>query len=91
MEMFGGVFILGRITAANVAAASAKTQVDPGVAHSQALLATSGFRFDVVHLIEMRALSAHGKHPPDRLGPAALARGRAPLGPTFPGPKAARL
>jgi hypothetical protein len=39
MKMFGGVLVLGRIAAADVTADEALSQVDPRIAHLQALLA----------------------------------------------------
>jgi hypothetical protein len=39
MEMFSGVFVLGRIAAAHMAANQALPQMDPGIAHLQAFLA----------------------------------------------------
>ena len=59
MEVPGGVFILGRIAAANLAAGQAQPQMNPGVAHLQALLASvfaGVFDFD---LVEMFAGSSH--------------------------------
>ena len=38
MEVFGGVFVLRRIAAADVTADQALSQVDPGIAHLEALL-----------------------------------------------------
>jgi hypothetical protein len=60
MEVFGGVFVLGGITAADVAALEAQAQVDPSVAHFQALLAAAGVRFDGANLRKMHALR-HGR------------------------------
>src|SRR4051812_14312282 len=45
--------VLRRVAAAHVAAGQAEPEMDPGVAHLQALLAAAGVRFDVVDLIQM--------------------------------------
>jgi hypothetical protein len=44
VEMLGGVLVLGRVAAADVAALHAQAEVDPGVAHLQALFAALGVR-----------------------------------------------
>ncbi len=49
MKMFGCVPVLGRITAANMAADEALSQVDPGIAHQQAFLAAFAARLDVAN------------------------------------------
>jgi hypothetical protein len=59
MKVFGGVSIFRRIAAADVAAAQAQAQVDPGVAHLQTFFAAFGVRFYVVDLIEVRT-ARHG-------------------------------
>jgi len=59
MEVLSGVLILGRIAAAYLPAGQTQTQVNPGVADLQALLASvfvGVFDFD---LIEMFAGSSH--------------------------------
>jgi hypothetical protein len=55
MKMFGGVLVLGRVAAADVAAFEAQAQVDPGVSHFQALFAAAGVRLDGANLRKMRA------------------------------------
>src|SRR4029077_809209 len=47
MEVFGGVLVLGRVTAANVTADQAFPQMDPGIAHLEALLAAFTARLDL--------------------------------------------
>jgi hypothetical protein len=42
VEMLSGVFVLGRVAAADVAALHAQAEMDPGVAHFQALFAALG-------------------------------------------------
>jgi hypothetical protein len=56
VEVFGGVLILGRVAAAHMATHETHSQVNPAVAHLQALLAPFGVGMDIVNLIEMRAL-----------------------------------
>src|SRR5258708_4107548 len=53
------MLVLGRIAATHVTAGPAKAQVDPGVSQLEALLATSGLRFDVLHLAYMRTDNGH--------------------------------
>jgi hypothetical protein len=57
--MFGGVLVLGGIAAADVTASEAQAQVDPSIAHLQALFAAFGVGFYLVNLIEVGA-SLHG-------------------------------
>lgn len=47
MEVLGGVFVLGGVAAADVAALEANPQVNPGVAGLQALLAALGIGGEV--------------------------------------------
>src|SRR5579872_5634930 len=54
VKVFGGVFVLRRIAATDVAAGKAQAQVNPGVAHLQTFFATFGMRFYVVNLVEVR-------------------------------------
>jgi hypothetical protein len=56
MKMLRGVFVLGGIAAAHVAADQAQAQVNPSVAHSQTLLASICMRLDILDLIQVRAL-----------------------------------
>jgi hypothetical protein len=51
VKVFGGVLILGRIAATDVAATQAQAQVDPFIAHLQALFAAVRMRFDVANLV----------------------------------------
>jgi hypothetical protein len=57
MEVLGSMLIFGRIATADVPATQAQAKVHPPVAHLQTLFTTSGMRFDVLDLIEMRTLS----------------------------------
>src|SRR5689334_6513512 len=59
VEVFGGVPILRVVAAADMAADQALTQVDPGVAHLQALLATVATRRHVANLIQVSAMRNH--------------------------------
>jgi hypothetical protein len=60
MKMLGGMFVFRRIATAHVAADETKAEVDPGVAHFQALLAAFGIWLDLFDLIEVRADIGHG-------------------------------
>jgi len=51
MKVFGGVFVLGRIAAADVPATQAQAQMDPGVAHLETLFASAGVGFHIANLI----------------------------------------
>jgi hypothetical protein len=62
VKVFRGMFILGRIATTDVPATQAQTKMHPLIAHLQAFFATTGMRFDVLYLIEMRALSH--RYPP---------------------------
>jgi hypothetical protein len=57
--MFCRMLVLGRIAAADVAAAQAQAQVNPFIAHLQALFTAIGLRFHFVNLIEVGA-TIHG-------------------------------
>jgi hypothetical protein len=54
MEMLGGVLVFGGVAAADVAALEAEAQVDPGVAHLEALFAPLSVRLDGANQTEMR-------------------------------------
>jgi hypothetical protein len=60
VKMLGGVLVLRRIAAPDVAANEAQAQMHPGVAHLQALLATVGVRLHVFDLVEMCAFGHDG-------------------------------
>lgn len=51
VEVFGSVLIIGLVATTHVAAGQALAQVDPRIAHPEALLASLGARLDVVDLI----------------------------------------
>jgi hypothetical protein len=55
MKVLGRMLVLRRVAAANVAAFQAQSQMDPAIAHFQALLAPASVRSDRPDLIEMRA------------------------------------
>jgi hypothetical protein len=69
--MFRGVLVLGGIAAAHVTAAQAQPQVHPGIAHLQALFASTTTRFHVLHLIQMFA-PCHVLAPLSRPGEANI-------------------
>lgn len=54
VEMFGGMLVLGRVTAANMSTAQAKAKVDPGIADLHAVLTyilPGTFDLDLVQMI----------------------------------------
>jgi hypothetical protein len=53
VKVFGGVLVFGGIAATDVAATETQAQVDPLIAHLQALFAAFSVGFDVVNLIEV--------------------------------------
>jgi hypothetical protein len=55
VKVLGGVLILGGIAAAHVAAFQAGAQVDPGIAHLEAFLASFGARFYSWTLLQVMA------------------------------------
>jgi hypothetical protein len=59
MKVFGGVSVLGGIAAADVPTTQAQAQVDPGIAHFEAVFASAGVGFDVTNLIGVGA-AFHG-------------------------------
>jgi hypothetical protein len=64
MKMFGGVLVLRRIAAADIAAQHAQAQVNPAISHLYALFAdmrSGSFDFD---LIQMLAFFRHYSFPP---------------------------
>jgi len=52
-KVFGGVLIFGRITAADMSARQAQTQVHPRIAHLEALLTAVGSRLDRADLVKV--------------------------------------
>jgi hypothetical protein len=59
VKVFRGMAVLRRVTATHMAASLAESQVNPGVAQLQALLATAGVGFDLLNLIQMPACWFH--------------------------------
>jgi hypothetical protein len=53
MKMLGSVLVLGRIAAAHVAADHAQPEMDPGVAHLQALFTAVGVGLHVPDLVHV--------------------------------------
>jgi hypothetical protein len=51
MKVFGGVFVLGGIAAADVPATQTQAQVDPGIANLKAVFASARVGFHVANLI----------------------------------------
>lgn len=62
VEMFGGMLILGGIAAADVTADHAQTQVDPGIAHLDALFTDMGLGVGEFGLVGV--LAGFGIAPP---------------------------
>src|SRR5579864_7020893 len=58
-KVLGGVSVLRVVAAADVAAREAEAEMDPGVAHLQALLAAIAAGGNILNLIEMRARCGH--------------------------------
>ena len=59
VKMFGGVFVLRRVTAPHVAARQAEPEMDPGIADLQAVFTAGGARRDITDLVKMSALVGH--------------------------------
>ena len=59
MEMFGSMFVLRGVAAANVPANKALAQVYPGIANFQAILAAISTRRNVSNLVEVRTIRCH--------------------------------
>jgi hypothetical protein len=54
MKVLGGVFIFGRVTAPDVTADETFPQVNPGIAHFEALLAALAAGLDLADLFDVR-------------------------------------
>ena len=48
VKVFGGVFVLGRVAATNIAADEAHAQMDPGIAELHAILTNMLVRFFIL-------------------------------------------
>src|SRR3981189_310635 len=59
VKVFGGVFVLGRVAAADVAADEAHAQMDPGIAELYAILTNMLVRFSYFDLIKMGTFFCH--------------------------------
>jgi hypothetical protein len=59
VEVLGGVLVLGRIAAANVAATEAQAQVNPGIARFHTVLAHMLIGFLDFDLIQVGAFCRH--------------------------------
>jgi hypothetical protein len=60
MKVFGRVFVLGGIAAADMPATQAQAQVDPGIANFETVFASAGVGFDVANLIGV-GTAFHGR------------------------------
>lgn len=56
MKVFGRMFVLGLVAAADVPAGEAQTQVNPGFAHFQTFLTARAARRDRADLVQMSAI-----------------------------------
>lgn len=54
VEMFGGVFVPGRVAAADVATDQTFAQMNPAITHRQTFFAAIGARLDGLDLIQVR-------------------------------------
>jgi hypothetical protein len=69
VKVFGGVLILGRVAATDIAADEAHAQMDPGIAELNAVLTNMFVRFSDFDLIKVSTLLRHrfllsvGTHP----------------------------
>lgn len=60
LKMFGGVFVLRVVAAADVAAGETETKMNPGVSHLETFFtAIRCFRSHILDLVEMDALLIH--------------------------------
>ena len=66
MEMLGGVLVLGRIAAADMAAGQAQAQMDPGIAGLDAIFADMLGSLSNLDLAEVTTLSLHASLPRHR-------------------------
>ena len=67
VEVFRGMFVFGRIAAADVTTGETLAQMDPGVTHLQAFFAASAARFDFSDFSQVGAGRRWIRH--DRLPP----------------------
>ncbi len=86
MEVLGRVPILRVIAATDMPAGSAETQMNPGVAELEALLATATTRPIGAHEIQMTALLSHGTY-----GARALTDGELAVTPVVSGVRSGAL
>jgi hypothetical protein len=59
VEMFGGVFVLGRVATAHMSADETQTQVNPGIANLYAVFAYMLVRGFDLDLVQVRAFLRH--------------------------------
>ena len=57
VKMFGGVLVLGRVAAADVAAGEAHPQMDPSVSDLQTIFTAARAGFDVADFLQVFALA----------------------------------
>jgi hypothetical protein len=59
VKMLSGVLVFRRIATADMAAFETEAQMDPGIAHLEALFATLGVRLGVFRLLQVNAGGTH--------------------------------
>jgi hypothetical protein len=59
VKVFGGVFVLGRVAATDIAADQAHAQMDPGIALLNAILTNMLVRFSYFDLIKVSTFFWH--------------------------------
>jgi hypothetical protein len=73
VKVFGGMFVLGRVATANIAADEAHAQMDPGIAQLHAILTNMFVRFSYFDLIKVGTFFCH------RFLRVLVVRGRNPI------------
>jgi hypothetical protein len=63
VEVFGGVFVLGGIAAADVAALHAEAEMNPGISTLDTFSANMHLGVGDLNLLEMRTLLCHSEPP----------------------------
>lgn len=76
VKMFGGVPVLGRVAAADMAAFHAQAQVNPGIARFNAIFADVRLRARNSGMEKMSAAVRHWNNLPHYAAPAAGCTGR---------------
>jgi len=56
VKMLGGVFVLGGITTSHMPTGETEAEMNPAIAHLEALLASGGMRLHLMQTLHVRAL-----------------------------------